>query len=169
MLSSLKKFYTGPARGVLARVFYSTLKGADFEPSFSLMPGTYDVALGFVSTVSSKFGARILSFYVDGKIRLEAYDTFFVAYGCWSARVETPPRQIVDPLRLGPLRFAFATYPIRLLSLLLALRPVPTPVFRSQPVSTFYLTITLTQFPKYTHYVMRNRMLTRRNSVMLTL
>lgn len=68
-----------------AFVFQSARQGAEFEYVFNLVPGAYDVLLGFSENADPKFcsepGKRVFDVYVNGLIQLEGFDIFEEA-GC---------------------------------------------------------------------------------------
>lgn len=95
------------AKNVPAAVFSTLRLGAQFELSFDLPPGAYNVELGFVEVQRCNPGARVFNVLINNNTRLEAYEIMKAAKGCRKAVVEKFIDQTVDALNPQPLVIQF--------------------------------------------------------------
>lgn len=90
------------AAGIPQNVFETYAVGARFKFSFNIPAGSYKVELGFAETSDCVLGKRVFNVFINGNLRLEAFD-IFKTVGCNAALKSTFLDQIVDPLLTKPL------------------------------------------------------------------
>lgn len=108
------KFFTDQdimvAPGYAPAAYYKSARfGDDFTYEFDLLPGAYDVTLGFAETYGPHCmepGKRVFKVFINGNIQLEGYD-IFARNGCYKAEELTFPAQTVGSVVTKPLSIRF--------------------------------------------------------------
>lgn len=96
-------------KGLPVASFSTARVGRGFTLTFDLVPGTYNVFLGFAELTQAfcKQGGRVFNVYLNEKILLESFDVFTTAKGCYKATTQRFLSVIIDPVMKKPIALRF--------------------------------------------------------------